>query len=92
MTLPLRIACHEFDNDNLDTRCTLTHSQCGDTERCPMTLGWLCDAPPEDIGRQAPDIRWCGHGQFQQSEYDAIQKYKERKRAAWLAVVGVCSH
>lgn len=94
MTEPpvFRIACHRFEGTSLDARCTETHTQVS-AERCRMTRAWLHEAPKEDVGRYAPDVPWCGHGQFNTGEWEEIQRDKERTRdAAWNAVVGVCSH
>lgn len=86
-----RIACHTFEGMSLDARCIEIHTQVS-TERCTMTRAWLHEAPKEDVGKQAPDVPWCGHGMFQLGEWEDIQKDKERTRdAAWNAVVGICS-
>jgi hypothetical protein len=54
-----------------------------------MTRSYLHEALEEDVGTQ----KWCGHGTFNKSEWEEIQRDKQRTRgAAWEAVVGVCSH
>ncbi len=88
MVMRAPIACHRFETDSLDARCTETHP--GRNECCTMTRGYLFEAlnHPESVGTQC---EWTGHGTFNQSEFNQIKdEYERIVGRAHAAIGGVC--
>lgn len=82
-----RVAGHSFENDSMDARCTMTHTN-GDGTRCTMTRAYLWTATDADLNQ----IGYAGYGALNQAELNDIRADEKRIRgAAWEAVVGVCS-
>lgn len=90
MTTNYVVSTHEFEGESLDARCIRTHTQAQATDRCTMTRGYLHEAPEDAIGKS--EVPWTGWGTFQRSEWEEIQRDKERTRQrAWEALIGICT-